>query len=735
MMSSLNILVAGDDTLTRSPSRVLVVVDDESARRHARLMLEQQDVVVIEANTGEAALLLFEQMRPDVVLLDIVLSKMDANVICSAIRQRSGGEFVPIIMMTSSDDEALWELSFQAGATDLISKPVNWGMFGHRVRYILNAQQAAKNAQQAAKNEQMAGRLGRVLDRTSNEIIIFRTDDYGLEQVNSGALEHLGYSAAGVTALSIFDLLPELDSAHLKGGLNNLLEGPSDALVLQTRQERADGSLYPVEVNVTYCETEEPPVFVAVVRDISERVAREQQIHELAHFDALTGLANRELLINSLEQLLDRAGQYEYEVAVLFIDLKRFKRINDTLGHKLGDELLRLVAGRLEDCMRGNDVVARNLDGKPQSVELARIGGDEFIVVLDRLNQGQDAANIAQRVIDIMSQPFVLDQREIFIAPSIGIAAFPADGGNVVELMKNSAVALTQAKLEDQAAFHFYTNSMNEKALERLELEAKLRYAIHNDELTLHYQPQVDARSGLIVGVEALVRWIHPDNGLVSPAEFIPLAEDTGLIVPLGGWVMREACRQLKQWQDEGLPSVQISINVSGRQFFELGFVDDLDAAISESGVRAESIDIELTESIIMSNTNTAIETLLEIKKMGVKLSVDDFGTGYSSLSYLKRFPLDTLKIDRAFVKDVMEDPGDAGIVNAIIAMARCLNLDLIAEGVETEGQRDFLCGLGCYSIQGFFYSRPVPAEDCAKLLANAAVFEGKSCVGASFGN
>ena len=714
---------------TRRPvsSRVLVVDDDAFVRLNARIMFEQQSVEVFEAQTGEEGLEIFEQICPDLVLLDIILPRLDGNAVCAEMRKLPGGEHIPIIMITSSDTEGLGDISFEAGATDLISKPVPWGVFSHRVRYILNAQEAFKKSR-------LTDRLGRVLNSTTNEIVIFRADGYGVEQVNSGALYNLGYRAEDVTTLSVFDLLPDLDEAQLTGGLNNLLDGSHEALVLQTDQQRANNSRYPVEIKITYCDTEHPPIFVAVAQDISERVAQEKQIHELAHFDRLTGLANRQLLINSLEQLLERAAQQSYEVALLFIDLKRFKRINDTLGHKLGDELLRLVAGRLEQCMRGNDVVARNIERPIQTVELARIGGDEFIVVLDRLSQGQDAANVAQRVIDIMSQPFVLDQREIFIAPSIGIAAFPEDGVNVVELMKNSAVALTQAKVEDKAAFHFYTNSMNAKALERLELEAKLRYAIYNNELTLHYQPQVDARFGCIVGVEALVRWEHPEKGLVSPAEFIPLAEETGLIVPMGGWVMREACRQLKQWQDDGLPHVQMSINVSGRQFFELGFIDDLEAAISDSGVRAASIDIELTESIIMTNAETAIETLQEIKKMGVKLSVDDFGTGYSSLSYLKRFPLDTLKIDRAFVKDVMADSDDAGIVNAIIAMAKCLKLNLIAEGVEDEGQRDFLCGQECYTIQGFFYSRPVAAEECAKLLANASAFDCKCCcTGADF--
>lgn len=443
-----------------------------------------------------------------------------------------------------------------------------------------------------------------------------------------------------------------------------------------------------------------------IARDISERKRFEAQLLHQSNHDALSGLPNRLLFHDRLGQALAQACYTEHLIAVMLLDLNRFKIINDTLGHDLGDLLLKEAALRLASCMRGGDTIAR-------------WGGDEFAFLLPNLEHPEEAAEVAAGILKVLSQPFLIADKEIFVSASVGITLYPTDGQTREGLLQNAEVAMYRAKEHGESAYQFFTGDMNVRAFERLALENSLRKALERSELVLYYQPQVDLETGKISGMEALLRWQHPELGLVSPAQFIPLAEETGLIVPIGEWVLREACRQNKAWQDAGMARMRVSVNLSARQFQQQDIVEMTASALRESGLTADCLELELTESYIMQNPEVAIRTLRLLEKMGVFLSVDDFGTGYSSLSYLRRFPIDCLKIDRSFVQDIPGSADAAAIVSAIVAMASSLKLEIVAEGVETQDQLDYLKQLKCNRMQGFLFSRPIPAHEFEKLVKN----------------
>lgn len=444
----------------------------------------------------------------------------------------------------------------------------------------------------------------------------------------------------------------------------------------------------------------------------------EEQLRYLAYHDDLTGLANRQSFRQHLQKFLPMAKREGHHVGVLFIDLDRFKRINDTLGHEFGDKLLAQVASLLVDNLRECDLIARDL-AEDSVNEVARLGGDEFIVMLSKVLRPESIAPVCRRLIDAVSQPIRIGQYEVVVTPSIGVAVYPDDGDSVDDLMKHADVAMYYAKERGRRCYKFYSDSLDARAMERLQLEESLRTALAKEQFQLVYQPQVDLTSGQICGAEALIRWHHPELGLVSPADFIPIAEETGQIIEIGEWVFATACAQARQWLDAGLPACRMSINLSSIQFKRSALVATVQQLIQQTGLAPEHIELELTESAVMTDVEQNILRLKQLKAMGVKIAIDDFGTGYSSLNYLKKFPIDTLKIDRSFVVDVATDKDDEAIVKAIMALAATLNLDVIAEGVETKEQLTVLQQYGCPLIQGYLFSRPLPADEFAALLAN----------------
>ncbi|XOV81342.1 MAG: EAL domain-containing protein [Aestuariibacter sp.] len=442
----------------------------------------------------------------------------------------------------------------------------------------------------------------------------------------------------------------------------------------------------------------------------------EERLSYLAYYDNLTGLPNRQSFNEHLEKFLMLAKRDKYHLGVLFIDLDRFKRINDTLGHEFGDKLLKQVARKLETNLRNCDMLARDAAEQPKN-EVARLGGDEFIIFLSKVENVDDIALVSQRIVDSISKPIKIDQYEVVITPSIGVSVFPNDGDNVSDLVKHADVAMYYAKDQGRRCFKFYSDSLNARALERLQLEEAMRSALAREEFELFFQPQVDLASSKIASVEALIRWRHPELGLISPGEFIPIAEESGLIIEIGDWVMRKACAMAKSWLDKGYPPCRVSVNLSTVQFKQTALTESVQKVLDDTELPHELLELELTESAIMTDVDENIVRLKEMKKMGVTIAVDDFGTGYSSLSYLKKFPIDTLKIDRSFVTDIAVDNDDAAIVQAIIALAKTMNLGVIAEGVETQGQLEKLRDFDCSLIQGYLFSRPLPADDFEALL------------------
>ena len=440
--------------------------------------------------------------------------------------------------------------------------------------------------------------------------------------------------------------------------------------------------------------------------DLEERKRVEQSIRHMAHHDALTGLPNRALFRDRLSHAMAQADRYHQILAVLFLDLDRFKAINDTLGHNVGDQLLKIAAERLRSCVRDCDTVAR-------------LGGDEFTIIVEDIIEVQDAAVVAQKILDTLSQPFNLYGHEVFISVSIGLTLYPNDDENADNLLRNADSAMYRAKEYGRNNYQFYVADMNVKARERLMLESQLRRALDRNEFTLYYQPRVDLFSGQVIGAEALLRWRHQDMGLVPPVQFIPILEETGMIIPVGEWVLQQASRQNRAWQDLGLKPIRMAVNLSVRQFIQKELADSILSIIERAGLAPEFLELEITEDLLLEHNQTNIITLTKLRNRGVHISIDDFGTGYSSLSYLKRLPIDTLKIDQSFLRDIDNDPDNKAITSAIIAMAASLHLNVLAEGVETEEQLSFLRAQGCNEIQGFSFSKPLTAAEFEKLLVD----------------
>jgi diguanylate cyclase (GGDEF)-like protein len=441
------------------------------------------------------------------------------------------------------------------------------------------------------------------------------------------------------------------------------------------------------------------------VRDVTERVQSEQTIRRLAYHDALTDLPNRALYTDRLTIALAQARRTHQQVAVVFLDVDRFKMINDTLGHPAGDDVLKSIAGELGSLVREGDTVAR-------------VGGDEFTLLLTDI-QGDDVAAIAGRILDTVRRPRMIGEQEMHVTTSVGIAMFPQDGDDVETLLRHADTAMYRAKAQGRDCFQTYTPSMSDEIVRRVSTESDLRRALEREEFVVYYQPQLDGETWRISGAEALIRWHHPVRGLVLPGDFISIAEDTGLIVPIGAWVLRAACRDAKAWQDAGLPPITVTVNLSARQFQQLNLVDMIASVLRETGLDSRHLELEITEGTTVHDPEFAAKVIEELRSMGVRISIDDFGTGYSSLSYLKRFKIDRLKIDRSFIDELTIDPNNAAIATAVIAMAHSLSLGVVAEGVETQDQLDFLVAHDCDSFQGFYIGRPEPESRLRQLLAN----------------
>ena len=529
-----------------------------------------------------------------------------------------------------------------------------------------------------------------------------------IELFNPGAERMFGYRSADILGENISILMPDPYRSEHDGYLERYLHTGETHVIGTAREvtaQRSNGDVFPMELRISEFELDGQAMFIGIMHDITERKATQEKIIHLAHYDALTDLPNRSLVQDRIQQTIAWARRAEAQFAIMFIDLDKFKNINDTLGHDVGDQLLQMVAQRLTESLRAEDTVGRQ-------------GGDEFIVLLASLSAAEDSAVVAQKILGTLAAPFVINGQDLRTGASLGIAVYPQDGEDVETLLKNSDTAMYHAKEAGRSNYQYFAKEMNTAAAERLLLESSLRQAIDRNELLLHYQPLVNIADGRIIATEALVRWNHPELGLISPVRFIPIAEDSGVIVPLGDWVLRQACYQLKLWRELGIPLQRMVVNLSPHQFRQKHLFRNFIQILEETGVDPHWLGLEITENVIMENPEDAIATLGKLKALGIELSLDDFGTGYSSLSYLKRFPIDKLKIDQSFVRDITTDADDEGLVAAIIVMAHQLDIRVVAEGVETEAQLAFLREHDCDEYQGYFFSRPKPASDLLATLS-----------------
>lgn len=695
---------------------ILVIDDDPTARLFVRGALEPAGMIVTEASGGQESLTVFEKLTPDLVVLDIVMPEMDGYLTCSRIRSLPRGKRIPILIMTGLDDPNSIALAYEHGATDFINKPVHATILCHHIRYMLRTSNVLQALVRSEARLELAQRIARIGNWDWNP----RTNRFSMSN-ELCRLAGIRPQDFGGTFEGFLQLVHPDDRSAVRRALDNLVHHRA-LCDIDHRIVLPNGTDFTIHLQaegVREEETDELTV-IGTAQDITERKQAERAIHRLAYYDSLTGLANRVLFKDRLSHAISHAERHGQTLATLFIDLDRFKVINDTLGHTVGDLLLTQVAERLSESVRQSDSVARHADQEPTHA-LARLGGDEFTILLTALPNPEDAGRVARRILEALAHPFNIEGHEVFIAASIGISIYPSDGATVEALLKNADTAMYHAKEQGRNNCQFYSSGLNAAAAERLDLENDIRRALEREEFIVYYQPKLNIHSRKILGAEALIRWKHPKRGLVTPGVFLNAAIDTGLIRPMDEWVLRKACSQVKAWEQAGLSPITVSVNVSNSLFHGRTLPTTVGDALRESGLNPNQLELELTESIAMRDVEASITMLEGLRTMGVRLSIDDFGTGYSSLSYLQRFPLSRLKIDQSFVKDLQTNDNNVKITKAIIAMAHSLNLSVLAEGVETEEQLARLREEGCDEVQGYLFSRPVCAEDFELLLRGGA--------------
>lgn len=690
------------------PDSVLLVDDDPMVRMLVKSALVQRGLDVTDVAGGRDALASFRQHRPDIVLLDAMMPEMDGFQTCRELRALPDGEHVPVIMLTGLDDEQSIALAYESGATDFFIKSPLMALLAERIRYLLRTarmrEELVIGRAKLAKAQRIA-RLGSWEWDLPRRMVVASEECYrliGLPFAEEDFPEEKFFTAFfpdGVDAFR-YEVL-----AGLKTGRSLSLHG----------QARIPGGTRIIDIEVEPDEAAHVVRIIGTIQDVTERRQAEEHVRRLANYDSLTRLANRNLFGSRFEEGITKARRNNEQLAVLFIDLDRFKVINDTLGRAAGDALLLEVATRLNRSVRSRDAMARTVrDGENAAV--ARLGGDEFIVLLSDLAAPGDAGRVADRILDALKRPVVIDGQECWVGASIGIASFPDDGDSAEILLVRADAAMYEAKTAGRGVWRAYQPSLVNPNMETLRLEGDLRKAVQRGELRLYWQPIVDISTGKIAGCEALMRWQRGDK-LVSPAEFIPLAEETGLIIPMGEWALETACTQMAEWNKAGLDGIYVGVNITSKHVQQRDLLKVIKQVLAASHLPADRLVVEITETGLMDFIDSTLRTLTALRELGVRIAIDDFGTGYSSLSYLKRLPISTLKIDRAFVKEVDHDVEDAAIVSAVSGIARSLSLSVVAEGVETVEQSAVLFEHGVKLMQGYYYSRPVPAADFEKLL------------------
>ncbi|MBX2884088.1 MAG: EAL domain-containing protein [Granulosicoccus sp.] len=704
------VLTGGLEATSDYQPLVLLVDDDLASLIMAEEALEDGGFRVVQAENGLEAVEACKQETPDLIIMDVIMPKMNGFEACEAIRSTEEGAHIPILMVTGLEDIESINLAYEVGATDFLTKPVNFFILPHRVRYMLRSKLTADELRASRSQLDHAQRIAQLGHWE------WRREDQKIRW--SKACRHL------------FDLPESLVDNDISVLIEQVDEKDRDNVIQCFRSAVREAKQFNVEFRIVQKgrpprvmrQQAEPQIdedgqcisMLGTMQDITERHNAQEQIHNLAYYDHVTGLPNRALLFDRLNAALDRSSKFDKKFAVLFLDLDRFKLVNDTLGHDAGDELLSQVSIRLSETLRESDVVARlPIDSDTVGTHtIARLGGDEFVVLLSEISLAEDAAVVARRIASRIAETYDIDGSVVNISTTIGISIYPNDGGDAEALIKNADIAMYHAKKRGRNGFQFYSEDIHQKAQDRFSLEQDLRKAINEEQFRLVYQPKIDTQTGEVSGVEALIRWEHPTAGPISPQEFITLAEETELIIPLGEWIMETACIQAKAWQDMGLGGIHMAVNCSSIQLIRADIPALLLEVLNRTGLSAPFLEIELTESLLLDDVDRGIEILHNLQSLGVKTSIDDFGTGFSSMSYLRRLPVDKLKIDQSFVREISNDQCDAAIVNAIITLASNLGLSVIAEGVETQAQFDFLAKNRCDEAQGYLISPPLESDE-----------------------
>ncbi|MEO5364904.1 MAG: EAL domain-containing protein [Magnetococcus sp. WYHC-3] len=728
-----------DAPLSLPPMKILFVDDMATVCSVYAFLLTKSGYRVVTAHSCAQALDVARTEQPHLAIVDYHLPDGTGAELTRTLLSDPGVGELLVVMHSQSHDVV--ESSLQAGAIDLIYKDDPKNVFLMRVgsirRYIearqfqrqqdqriraeLEERVSARTGELLAKNAQLEREIGERIRVESNLRLLAKVFECASEAIvitdMSGVILDVNAAFTAITGYERHEALghtPRImkSGRHDKDFYHALWQTVLDKGVWRGEiwDRRKNGEIYPkwLTINMVRNDAQQPVNMVAIFNDISESKATEERLERLAYFDALTNLPNRFFFKTRLDHDMLSARRNQRLLALLFVDLDRFKTVNDTLGHSAGDLLLQHVAERIGASVRVTDTVAR-------------LGGDEFTVILTDIHTDQDVAHVAQKILDSLLRPLDLLGHEIFVGASIGIAMFPADGEDHDTLTKNADVAMYQAKEAGRGVYRFFSPDMHAETSKKLALEGQLRRAIDNDELLLHYQPKLELASGRVLGMEALVRWRRSASVMVSPAEFIPLAEETGLSLALGDWVLTEACRQTQQWRLEGLGDLRVAVNLSAREFHQPDLLERLEGHLRRSGLPARCLEIEITEGTALTELDWAVTVMNGMRSMGIHVAMDDFGTGYSSLSYLKRLPIDVIKIDRSFVGDLPADRVDSAIIAAIITMSRQMDLAVVAEGVESEAQFEFLRQVGCTQIQGYLISRPLEAAAFARFVGEFA--------------
>nr|CRH05009.1 Putative diguanylate cyclase/phosphodiesterase (GGDEF & EAL domains) with PAS/PAC sensor(S) and Response Regulator Receiver modulation [Candidatus Magnetococcus massalia] len=676
------------------PPCILVVDDDEAIRALLCHFMKKIGWSYVTAEDGKEAIDKSISAHPDIILMDAKMPVMDGFDACKHIKETTATRHIPILIITALDDDQSVNQAYASGASDYVPKPIHWAILRNRVEFLYKMAVAERQLNLTAK----------VFESTTEGIVV--TDDKAcVLNVNPAFEQITGYSWQEVVGKSI-NLLKS--GRHDKRFYHRMWQALKQKGLWQGElwNRRKSGEIYPQWLNISAIRAPDETVesYVGVFSDLTRIKESEQNLLYLSGHDSVTDLPNRLLFNDRLNQTLVEAKDEKGNLAILILDLDRFKAINDSMGHDVGDALLRSIAERLRQAI-------------PVTATLARMGGDEFAIILPNLEQSQDAAQQAGEILENISHPIMMESVELSIGASIGITIYPLDGTDTAQLMRNAETAMYHAKKSGRNNFQFYRSELNTASLARILLESNLRNAVEREEFLLFYQPQLNVQTGEFSGMEALIRWLHPDQGMVSPGEFIPLSEETGLIVPMGKWALYEACRQTRLWHEKTGKDLRVSVNLSGIQFRLPDFTDMVIQAIEETGIPPHFLELELTESIAMGDVEETLEKLTILSDYGVLLAIDDFGTGFSSLSYLKKFPINTLKVDQSFVRNCTKDPEDAAIIRGFINLAHSLNLGVIAEGVETEEQQTFLQEASCDEIQGYLYGKPLGVEEFTRFI------------------